>query len=288
MLGLPDDTLVYPAHGAGSLCGKALSRELSSTIGAQRRDNYALQPMSREAFIDLVTADQPDAPPYFTYDAVLNSRERPTLDQALSRELNPMDLEEVLSAAAAGAQQLDTRDAGEFGAAHLKGSLNIGLVGQYATWAGTMLDREAPIVIIADPGAEAQSALRLGRIGFDHVRGFLKGGLTAATSRPDLIDTIERMSPERANEQIAGGRALAVDVRSQAERARSHIDGTVHVPLNHLAERLHEIPRDRPVLLFCAGGYRSSIAASLLKRSGYRNVTEIAGGMAAWEAAART
>jgi hydroxyacylglutathione hydrolase len=136
LLGLPDQSLVYPAHGAGSLCGKALSKETVSTLGEQRRTNYALQPMSKEAFIQVVTADQPEAPAYFTYDAVLNSEERPTLDQALEREMNPLAIDAVLALQAKGAQTLDTRDPDEFGAAHLAGSINIGLGGQYATWPG--------------------------------------------------------------------------------------------------------------------------------------------------------
>src|ERR1700687_406553 len=158
LLALPDPCLVYPAHGAGSLCGKALSKETVSTLGEQRRSNYALQPMSKEAFIQVVTADQPEAPAYFNYDAVLNSQERPTLDQALAREMNPLTLDRVLELQAAGAQILDTRDAVEFASAHLAGGINIGLVGQYATWAGTVLDRKHPIVIIADPGRENESA----------------------------------------------------------------------------------------------------------------------------------
>src|SRR5204863_681187 len=149
LLTLPDSSLVYPAHGAGSLCGKALSKETVSTIGEQRRLNYALQPMSKSTFVDLVTADQPDAPAYFTYDAVLNSQERPTLDAALARELNPMTLDQVLAIQQVGGQVLDTRDAGDFAAAHLAGSINIGLGGQYATWAGTVLSHDKPIVIVA-------------------------------------------------------------------------------------------------------------------------------------------
>ncbi len=174
---LPDETLVYPAHGAGSLCGRALSKETVSTLGEQRRVNYALQPMSREAFVQVVTADQPEAPAYFNYDAVLNSQERPTLDEALAREMNPLSLEKVMELKGQGAQILDTREPAEFAAAHLAGSVNIGLGGQYATWAGTLLDRKHPIVIIAQPGRENEAALRLGRIGFDHVAGYLKDGL---------------------------------------------------------------------------------------------------------------
>ena len=286
LLPLPDSSLVYPAHGAGSLCGKAISKETVSTIGEQRRSNYALQPMTREAFVELVTADQPDAPPYFTYDAVLNSREHQTLDQALARELRPLTIDELLAEQKQGVQVLDTRDAAEFAAAHLEGSINIGLIGQYATWAGTILTRDQPIVIIADPGREGESALRLGRIGFDHVIGYLKGGLRSADRSAARIVTTERIAADVAAQRLSSSAApLAVDVRAPSERAQKQIEGSVHIPLGHLVERMSEIPSDRNVLVFCAGGYRSSIAASLLQRSGRTNVSELAGGITAWEAA---
>jgi hydroxyacylglutathione hydrolase len=285
LLALPDASLVYPAHGAGSLCGKALSKDTVSTIGEQRRANYALQPMTKAAFIDLVTADQPDAPPYFTYDAVLNSRERPTLDQALARELNPLPLDRVLALQKAGAQVLDTRDAGEFAAAHLAGSINIGLGGQYATWAGTILQHDQPIVIVADPGREHESAVRLGRIGFDRVEGYLQDGMRSLESRADLTATTERVSAALAAERVNEGATLVVDVRGPGERAEKSIAGSVSIPLNHLAARLGELPRDRPLLVHCAGGYRSSTAASLLMRDGFTHVAELAGGITAWEAA---
>jgi hydroxyacylglutathione hydrolase len=284
LLALPDATGVYPAHGAGSLCGKALSKETMSTIGEQRRANYALQPMSKTAFVDLITADQPDAPPYFTYDAVLNSQERPTLDQTLGR-IGALTLDELLARQAAGAQVLDTRDPAEFAAAHLAGSINIGLGGQYATWAGTVLAREQPIVIIADPGHEHEAAMRLGRIGFDQVVGYLEGGLRSAEARPDLMRQTERVSAQVAADRAAApDRApVIVDVRAPAERRQKRIAGSIGIPLGHLGERLAELPADRPLLVHCAGGYRSSIAASLLQRHGF-TVGEIAGGIAAWEA----
>ena len=286
LLKLPDESLVYPAHGAGSLCGKALSKETVSTLGEQRRVNYALQPMSKEAFLQVVTADQPDAPSYFTYDAVLNSEERPTLDQALERGLNPLGLDAVLELQAAGAQIVDTRDPDEFGAAHLRGSMNIGLGGQYATWAGTLLDRAHPIVIIADPGRERESAVRLGRIGFDHVAGYLENGLRSLESRPALTESTERLSPQFAAERLASaGSPLVVDVRAPREREQKHIEGSLHIPLNRLAEGMKSLPKDRPLVVYCAGGYRSSIAASMLQGGGFSPVSEIAGGIAAWEAA---
>jgi len=285
LLALPDESLVYPAHGAGSLCGKSLSKETFSTLGEQRRLNYALQPMSKEAFIQVVTADQPEAPAYFTYDAVLNSQERPTLDQTLER-VTAMTLEDALALQQVGAQILDTRDSSEFAAAHLAGSINIGLGGQYATWAGTVMDRERPIVIIADPGREGESATRLGRIGFDHVVGYLQDGLHSLNSRPELTVTTERISAPFAAELLSSAQApLAIDVRTPREREQKQIAGSLGVPLNHLAEKLGEIPKDRALLVYCAGGYRSSIAASLLQRGGFEHVSEIAGGIVGWETA---
>jgi glyoxylase-like metal-dependent hydrolase (beta-lactamase superfamily II) len=286
LLALPDQILVYPAHGAGSLCGKALSKEMVSTLGEQRRSNYALQPMSKEEFIYVVTADQPEAPAYFNYDAVLNSQERPTLDQALAREMNPLTLDAVLALQADGAQILDTREAGEFASAHLLGSINIGLVGQYATWAGTVLDRNHPIVIIADPGRENESAIRLGRIGFDHVAGYLQNGLQSLESRPELIAFTDRLSAQYAAELLSSNQPpLAIDVRAPREREQKHIAGSLSLPLNRLMENITTLPKSRPLIVYCAGGYRSSIAASLLQGSGFETVSEIAGGITAWEAA---
>ena len=285
LLALPDESLVYPAHGAGSLCGKALSKETVSTLGEQRRSNYALQTMSKAAFLDLVMADQPDPPAYFAYDGVLNSKERPTLDEALARELKPLPLDRVLALQADDAQLLDTRDPIEFGAAHLAGSINIGLGGQYATWAGTILSREQPIVIIANPGGERESAVRLGRIGFDHVVGYLQGGLASLKSRPDLTKTTQRVSPSLASEFVSSDELLPVDVRTPNERETKRISGSVSLPLNRLKDRLTELPHNRPLLVYCAGGYRSSIATSLLQRAGFTKIAELAGGLAAWEAA---
>ena len=286
LLTLPDETLVYPAHGAGSLCGKKLSSDTVSSLGDQRRFNYALQPMSKEEFIRLVTADQPDAPPYFTYDAILNTRERATLDHNLERVLHPIDLAQVLQMGDAGAQILDVRDPAEYAKGHLAGSINIGLGGQYATWAGTVLDRTKPIVIIAEPGREHEAALRLGRIGFDHVKGYLNGGMEALAERPDLVWPTERVTAPMVAEELAGANPpLLLDIRNPREWATKHIDGSVNVPLNHLQERMGEVPRDRRIAVHCAGGYRSSIAAGILHQYGITNLIEMAGGLAAWDAA---
>jgi rhodanese-related sulfurtransferase/glyoxylase-like metal-dependent hydrolase (beta-lactamase superfamily II) len=286
LLPLPDSTLVYPAHGAGSLCGKQLSKETVSTIGEQRRTNYALQPMSEPDFVELVTADQPDAPSYFTYDAVLNTKERPTLSHMLEHQLKPLDVDLVLSLQSVGAQVLDVRDAVEYARAHLKGSLNIGLGGSYATWAGTILDREKPIVIIAEPGRQEEAAMRLGRIGFDSVVGYLRDGISALESRTDLMTGTTRVTPAEAAAALGSSAPpLVLDIRAPKEWQKSHLDGSVNVPLNHLVERINEVPASRPVLVHCAGGYRSSIAAGLLQQHGRVNLTELTGGITAWEVA---
>ncbi len=283
LLGLPDETLVYPAHGAGSLCGRNLSTDTVSTIGVQRLYNYALQPMSREAFVRIVTADQPDTPAYFTYDAVLNAKERPTLEDALERELRPLTLDEVLELQRQGAQILDTRDPADFEGAHLAGSVNVGLGGSYATWCGTLLDRERPVAIVADLGREEEAAVRLGRIGFDIVAGYLRGGMQALDGRPDLVAPVERVTAATLAELLESPEPpLVLDVRTEREWREQRIRASVNVPLNRLAERVGELPRERPLVVQCATGYRSAIAASILLREGFGSVADLVGGFAAW------
>lgn len=286
ILGLPDSTLVYPAHGAGSLCGRNLSRETVSTIGEQRRSNYALQRMSEDDFVAMITADQPEAPAYFTYDAVLNTKERPTLQATLQRALNPLSLDDLLKSKEAGQQIVDARDPEEFSKGHFAGSINIGLGGQYATWAGTLLSRDKPIVLIANPGREEEAATRLGRIGFDHVAGYLQDGLNALEARPDLLQRTDRATAALlAADQASANPSFVLDVRAPKEFQAKRIERSTNIPLNHLEERLAEVPRNRAVVVHCAGGYRSSIAVSILQMHGFEDVTELAGGIAAWEAA---
>jgi rhodanese-related sulfurtransferase len=285
LMPLPDDTLVYPAHGAGSLCGKNLSTDTVSTIGVQRKYNYALQPMSRERFIEIVTADQPDTPAYFTYDAVLNSRERPTLEDTLERELTPLQLRQLLKLVADGAQLLDTREQAEFEGAHIGGALNIGLGGSFATWCGTILDPELSIVLVAEPGREVEAATRLGRIGLDTIAGYLAGGMQQLAEAPELVDRIERITAGSVAEQLAAPEPpLLIDVRTTREWGAAHIDGAVNMPLSHFAEHLGELPPERPLIVHCASGYRSAVAASLLRRQGLK-VANLVGGLAAWESA---
>jgi len=287
LLTLPDATLVYPAHGAGSMCGKNLSKETVSTLGEQRKFNYALQPMERHEFVRLVTADQPEAPGYFAYDADLNRRERPTLDTTLERMLQPLALEDVLRMANAGAYVLDVRDPSDWAGGHVAGSINIGLCGQFATWTGSLLDRTRAIVVVAEPGRETEAATRLGRIGFDHLAGYLDTGMAALAGRPELLRAHERVTAPVLAEWLARPEPpVVLDVRNPGEREAKYIAGTVHIPLAQLERRRAEIPRGRPLVVHCAGGYRSMIALSLLEHHGVPDATDLVGGIAAWEKSA--
>lgn len=282
ILKLPDDILVYPAHGAGSMCGRSLSSEAVSTLGQQRQDNYALQPMSREKFVEMVTADQPEAPEYFLHDAIMNRQERASLDASMQKMMQPLGLEKVMELQAAGAQVVDVRDPREFAAAHLRGSLNIGIDGRYATWAGTMLDKHKPIVVIAESDRVEEAIMRLGRIGFDHVQGFLSEGMDALEKHPDLVAQTERILPNDFAE--LSGKVPVIDIRSEKEYQAGNIEGSVNIPLTHLRERADEVPKSGQVVLHCQGGYRSSIGVSLLKQLGFDNVVDLVGGYSAWEA----
>jgi glyoxylase-like metal-dependent hydrolase (beta-lactamase superfamily II)/rhodanese-related sulfurtransferase len=285
LMALPDETLVYPAHGAGSMCGKNLSDEAFSTIGQQRHYNYALQPMSKEEFRQLVTADQPEAPAYFVHDAVLNRQDRQNLDEAMQESLKPIGLDDVLRMQADGAQIVDVRDAADFAGAHLAGSLNVGLDGKYATWAGTMLSKEQPIVVVADQDRVNEAIMRLGRIGLDNVAGHLEHGVRAIDQHPELIGRVRRITAPTVAEQIDAGKPpVVIDIRTQKEWEAGHVEGSVNIPLNELSRRLDEVRTDAEVVIHCQGGYRSSLAVSLLQQHGRTNVTDLVGGFAAWKA----
>lgn len=285
ILPLPDETLVYPAHGAGSACGKSLSKETSSTLGLQKRVNWALQPLSREAFVRELTSEQPAAPAYFAFDARLNSQLKPTLDEALARALTPLSLEQLLERERGGAVVLDTREPDDFAPRHLRGSTNIGLSGKYAHWCGSLLDPRRALVLIAPRGRERESAVRLGRIGFDNVVGFLADGIDALAARPDLLRGHVRIDPHELEQMLRGAQPpLVVDVRAPNEWNAGHIDGARNEPLPQLRELARHLPRDRQLVIQCQGGYRSSIAASLLEQAGFTQLLDLRGGWAAWDA----
>jgi len=275
--------LVYPAHGAGSMCGKNLSTETVSTMGEQKRHNYALQPMSLEEFRHLVTSEQPEAPDYFVYDAIKNRQERPDLEATLSTSLNGLSVSDVLRLRTQGAQLIDVRSATDFAGAHLAGSINIGLQGQYATWCGSMLSHDRAIVVIADPGSEEEAVMRLGRIGFDNVAGYLEGGMAGLLPYPELIETTSRITaPTLAEQMTTTPSPFVVDVRSEREWSAGHLACSHNIPLPHLRAQIDAIPKDRPVVVHCEGGYRSAIGTSLLMAAGRTNVSDLVGGIKAW------
>lgn len=283
ILTLPDETLVYPAHGAGSMCGKNLGKESFTTIGEQKKLNYALKVKSKEEFIKTLIADQPDAPGYFIMNADLNKKERQILHDALPKSLTPISIDEAIRMHNEGAQILDTRGPSEFAQGHLKGSINIGLSGNYASWAGTVLDHQAPIVVVANQGKEEEAILRLGRIGYDNVVGFIEGGPPTFLFRPELVANFDRLSAYDLNNEMKSETApYVIDVRTEAEFADKRIQGTVNIPLNKLNKRINEVPRDRRLVIHCLGGYRSMIAASILAAHGYDNLTDLVGGINAW------
>ena len=286
LLKLPDETLLYPGHGAGSSCGRAISSETVCSIGRQRAINYALQPMTREEFVALVSAPRAAPPAYFGFDAMRNREERPTLEAALEHALAPLTLEAVLERQAAGACVLDARDPDAFAAGHLRGSLNVGLGGRFAEWVGTLLPSDRELVLVTEPGKEREAATRLGRIGFDHVGGFLDGGPAAFAARPELVARVSRVdADELARRLAAPAPPLVLDVRGPGEVEAGHLAGALTIPLPELEERVAEVPRDRPLVLQCAGGYRSMIAASLLEPHGFEGLTDLVGGFGAWSRA---
>jgi rhodanese-related sulfurtransferase len=287
ILPLADDVVVHPAHGAGSACGKNISNERSGTLGDQKKLNWALQPMTRERFVAIATADLPGAPAYFPHAADANQRARVALDDVLARELVPLAAAAALEAVRGGALLLDVREPDDFAREHHAGARNVGLSGKFAHWCGTLLDRERPIVLVAPPGKEREAALRLGRIGLENVRGFVAGGSAAlSAARPDLVRRFRRCTAgELAADLASSAPPLVLDVRQPGERAQKRIAGSAFVPLDELERRCAEIPKDRRVVIHCAGGYRSSIAASLLLAAGHPRVEDLVGGFGAWESA---
>ena len=279
LLPLPDETKVMPAHGAGSSCGRGLSDELESTIAAQRVGNPFAAEMPVEDFIGMVTTGQPSAPAYFQVDAALNLRQRELLDP--SEPVVPFTASEVRAAIEGGVTVVDTRSPEDFAERHLAGSVNIGLDGRFAETAGMVLDHEAELLVLAEPGRQGEAALRLGRIGFDRVVGYVAGSVAAFDELPDLVTSVERIEAKGVDRLAES--TLVLDVRNAGERDGGQvIPDAVHIPLAELARRHDELPADRPVLVHCAGGWRSSVAASLLRSRGHADVTDLVGGYAAW------
>jgi hydroxyacylglutathione hydrolase len=281
LLQLPDETEVYPAHGAGSMCGRNMSKETSSTIGEQRKFNYALKPMSKDEFVRMMTADLPEAPSYFPKDAEINrSGARELSELHPPQALTPQQVFELRDHIL-----LDVRSAADFGAAHVPGSMNIGLGGQFAMWAGSLIPLNAAIVVIADTGAQVdESVVRLARVGIENVKGYLDGGMQSWRDAGLPIEAIEQVSVAQLKEQMANDDLQIVDVRRPAEYVSGHVPRALNAPLASLDKSLGPLPlkKDKRTAVICAGGYRSSAAASLLQQQGFSNLLNVSGGTGAW------
>jgi glyoxylase-like metal-dependent hydrolase (beta-lactamase superfamily II)/rhodanese-related sulfurtransferase len=281
LLKLPDEVEVYPAHGAGSMCGRNMSKETSSTIGEQRKFNYALKPMSKEEFVKMMTADLPEAPVYFPKDAEINrSGARGLSELQPPKPLTPQQVLEL-----SGDVLLDVRSAADFGAGHVPGSMNIGLGGQFAMWAGSLIPLNAAIVVIADTGAQVdESVVRLARVGIENVKGYLEGGVQSWRDAGLPVDSIEQVTVAQLKEQMSDADLQIVDVRRQGEYVDGHVPRALNAPLASLDKSLGPLPlqKNKLTAVICAGGYRSSAAASLLRKRGFSNLLNVAGGTSAW------
>jgi len=283
LLKLPDEVEVYPAHGAGSMCGRNMSKETSSTIGEQRKFNYALRPMSKEEFVTMMTADLPEAPIYFPKDAEINRSGARDLSEL--QPPKPLTPQEVLQLRDEGDVLLDVRSAADFGAGHVPGSINIGLGGQFAMWAGSLVPLNAAIVLVADTSAQIdESVVRLARVGIENVKGYLEGGVQRWRDEGFPVDTIQQVSVAELKEQIDKDDLQIVDVRRPAEYVNGHVPQAFNAPLANLDNSLGPLPlqKDKLTAVICAGGYRSSAAASLLQKQGFSNLLNVSGGTGAW------
>jgi hydroxyacylglutathione hydrolase len=283
LLELPDEVEVYPAHGAGSMCGRNMSKETSSTIGEQRKFNYALRPMSKEEFVTMMTADLPEAPSYFPKDAEINRSGARGLSELQPPQ--PLTPQQVVNLRDKGHVLLDVRSAADFGAGHVPGSMNIGLGGQFAMWAGSLIPLNASIVIIADTGAQVdESVVRLARVGIENVKGYLEGAVTSWRDAGLQVDVLPQVSVAELNERLADNDMQIVDVRRPAEYENGHVPHAQNAPLASLDKSLGplKLEKDKLTAVICAGGYRSSAAASLLQQQGFSNLLNVTGGTGAW------
>jgi len=282
LLTLPDDTLVFPAHGAGSACGKNLSTAASSTIGEQRATNYALAPMTEDQFVEAVTEGQGVAPLYFAFAADANRRERELLDD--QEAPSQLTIEAALELAQEGAVLLDTRAPESFASGHVRGSINVGLDGRFAEYAGDIVRPGQQVVLLGDVGRGTEAKIRLARIGFDAVAGEVTGIEAVLAARPELATAARRLPAADVAAWLTDEPDLqVVDVRNPTEaESGGTIPGARNLPLPQLLDRLDDLDRDRPTIVYCAGGYRSSVAASTLQAHGFSLVADLIGGYGAW------
>lgn len=276
ILPLADDVIVYPGHGAGSACGKNIGKETQSTLGEQRKNNYALNCASREDFVQQVSSGLDAPPKYFFMDAGINKNGYDSIDEVMARNaigLNPSEFEAEM---AKGTIVLDARDADTFEKGFIPGSINIGLNGQYAVWVGSLLDNATPILIVSDEGKEKEAVLRLARVGYEHVYGFLKGGFEAWLVQGKPIELVDSIEPQ---EMLGIDMHTIIDVRNPSEWHAGVLEGAELIPLSKLEEQIAHLDRNQKYLIHCAGGYRSMMAASIMKKNGFEHVKNVRGGI---------
>lgn len=278
---LNDDLIVYPNHGAGSACGKKMSKETTDTLGHQKQVNYALDPkLSKEEFIKALLTGLTTPPGYFPQNVLMNIKGYESLDKVMQRGNRPLTPTEFEAAAnETGALVLDTRDASDFARGYVPNSVNIGIDGSFAQWVGEMIpDIKQEILLVADPGREEECIIRLSRVGYDNTIGYLNGGFDAWVASGKDTEMIHRMSAEEFAAEYASNKPLVIDVRKKSEFDSEHILGAINIPLNQINQHLSEIPKDKPFILHCAGGYRSMIAGSILKQRGWDHFRDVVGG----------
>lgn len=276
ILPLADDVIVYPGHGAGSACGKNIGKETQSTLGEQRKNNYALNCASREDFVQQVSSGLDAPPKYFFMDAGINKNGYDSIDEVMARNaigLNPSEFEAEM---AKGTIVLDARDADTFEKGFIPGSINIGLNGQYAVWVGSLLDNATPILIVSEEGKEKEAVLRLARVGYEHVYGFLKGGFEAWLVQGKPIELVDSIEPQ---EMLGIDMHTIIDVRNPSEWHAGVLEGAELIPLSKLEEQIAHLDRNQKFLIHCAGGYRSMMAASIMKKHGFVHVKNVRGGI---------
>lgn len=275
---LADDVIVYPGHGAGSSCGKNIGKETFSTIGTQKQMNYAMQDMSKQEFIKAVTEGLSAAPQYFAWDAKLNKEGYSSIDDVLKNNTKALSVEEVETEISKGALVLDVRSPDDFEKGYVPNAINIGLNGQYAPWVGALVDTKANLVLVTDEGKESEAVLRLARVGYENVKGYLNGGMAAWENAGKKMDTIESISAEKFVETLNTD-SNVLDVRKLGEVEGGMIENANHICLSQLQNELDKLDKNKHYTIHCAGGYRSMMAASIMKQKGFKKITNVLGGM---------
>ncbi len=274
---LPDDVVVYPAHGPGSMCGKSIGQEKQSTIGQEKKNNYALRDMTREEFTKVILEGQPAAPQYFIKNAIINRTGYENIDAVLERNIRALAAGDVQSEIDGGAIVLDTREAEIFGTGFIPGAINIGLDGSFAVWVGTLIDIKQRLVVVTDAGREREAILRLARVGYENVAGYIDGGFETWVHANRSVDTVVSVPADAFADAVQGG-AHVLDVRRPNEYETAHVRGALNVPLRDIESMLNRLDKNDAYYVHCAGGYRSMVAASILKARGFDRVTNVLGG----------